>query len=280
MSTMRALLLASVSALTMAAGLSVARAEDGSFIFGVSGGGVVGNNATIESFRDSGLYEIVEIDVPDFSGPYFAMTVGTQIMPLVDLRARVSLVSASAGESDFTYFDPEDEEDKLGTLDTGLDYQMLDIEAGYTPALSDDFEVRLVAGVRAMRLTDRLMVDDKNGTDFYDNEFLGAGPRVAIEASTRFGGTPFGASASAGGSVLFGRMERRIDGEVEDTIDKTIGMLDAKATLDYHVTEQAKLSLGYRAEKLYGAHDFVVDDAAIAGDQLTHGPVLEFLGRF
>jgi len=291
----RRLLLASVSVVTLlAGGLSASWAQDETkFILGVSGGLISGPNLTVESFVESGAYDINEIDIFGLEGDYYAVTVGTKFMPLWDFRARLASTRVDDTYSEFEYLDVDQEEqevDKLGSIGTGgLDYQTLDIEAGYTPAIADDFELRFVAGVRAMHYTDRLTVEDKIGEEYervraYENEYFGIGPRVGLEASARLGDTGFGVSASGAASLVFGTLERSTTVDDDDTttssVDKNFLTLEAKATADYYLGDFGKVSLGYRAERLSGVHDFRVGGVDIEADAFTHGPVLELLGSF
>lgn len=119
-----------------------------------------------------------------------------------------------------------------GTYSFG--YLAADLEIGYTPVLSDNFNVRLFAGLRALAF--RSSFEGSAGEYNYDTgtyssfssdfgsysgghsgyfssysegtidvTFKGIGPRVGAQVATRFEGTNFGLSGSVASSVLFGQ---------------------------------------------------------------------------
>lgn len=115
-------------------------------------------------------------------------------------------------------------------------YLSADLEVGYTPVLSDTFNVRLFAGIRALSFESSFAGSaggsgyhsghyssysyDGIGSSYYGYhagfssyyfsgtrkvKFDGIGPRIGAQGSTRFEGTDFGLSGSVATSVLFGK---------------------------------------------------------------------------
>jgi hypothetical protein len=89
-----------------------------------------------------------------------------------------------------------------------------------------------------------------------------------------------------GGAVVFGteRQYRTTSGAgPTDTttteVGKAIVDIEAQASLDLHLGDQAKLSFGYRGEQLGGVNDFSGSGEPAAG-QLMHGPFVKFKATF
>lgn len=194
----------------------------------------------------------------DFAGIFGSVSFGKQLDPNWDVRGTLSVTgggqttgfaaahaqyssfnyfsggSGGSGFSSFSFYATEDTAWADGTYKFG--FAAADFEVGYTPVLSDTFNVRLFAGVRALVFKSTFegaaggsgfYVSGYNssgpGTGFnssfyssnYDYffdgtvkaEFAGIGPRVGAQASTRFEGTNFGLSGSVAGSVLFGKQK-------------------------------------------------------------------------
>jgi len=279
----RRLLLVSVSALSLACTGQTALAQDGGkLIIGGTVGLLAAPNDLARGTVTANAYDIEEINYDDPYASYVSGVLGYRLGNGWDILARLSSTQTEDTLSEFTYYDDEDLYG--GEIETGFDYQTLDLEVGFTPMLDDNLDIRFAVGLRALSYSDRLVVRDKiggglPGSDSYENSFSGVGPRVAIDFSTRLPDSPFGLSASAAASVVFGELEQTYDSEVEETFDKTVGTLEAKVTGDYHIENIGKLSLGYRVEQIADMHEF--DHASgILENQVTHGPVLEFLGSF
>lgn len=221
-------------------------------------------------------------------------------------------------------------------------YVAADLEVGYTPVLSDTFSVRLFAGLRALSFKHTF---EGSGGDFYANyssydfsayngsshtgsgwysssggsyfsgiadvKFTGIGPRVGVQAATRFEGTNFGLSGSVASSVLFGKKTVTTSGyhsswseysyssydsffgtssggsgssyatnsSFSTETSATVVDLQASAGLDYYLNDNTVLTVGYQAEKL-----FEIDgDDSMPGtkiDTLTHGAFIKLGGTF
>jgi hypothetical protein len=107
-------------------------------------------------------------------------------------------------------------------------WQALDLEVGYSPVLSDNFSVRLFAGIRGLHFEENSEygwnsaigfsayaysgnaysgfsgIISENWEGSMKTEFFGIGPRIGAQTSKRFEGTNFGLSASVAGAMLFG----------------------------------------------------------------------------
>jgi hypothetical protein len=207
-----------------------------------------GASSSFSSSYSSGL--------SDFAGIFGSVSFGKQLDPNWDIRGTVSAVNggttsgyASADKSwwerdyfssynsgsSFTYssFNSGGAEAwSRGTYKFG--YLAADLEIGYTPVLSDSFDVRLFAGLRALAFKSSFegatgganwdwgsyssystaLGSYSGGHSSYFSSyfegmtevtFTGIGPRVGAQVATRFEGTNFGLSGSVATSVLFGK---------------------------------------------------------------------------
>jgi len=221
-------------------------------------------------------------------------------------------------------------------------FMAADLEVGYTPVLSDTFNVRLFAGLRALSYKNSFEGSggtfnayysgysfssyngsSHTGSGWYSNsggsffsglaevKFAGIGPRVGVQAATRFEGTNFGLSGSVASSVLFGTKKvtttgyyngfsaysySSYDSETGQNADgnyssysssgtrstetnATVVDLQASAGLDYYLNDNTVLTVGYQAEKLF---EVAGDDTGPGTkiDTLTHGAFLKLGGTF
>ncbi|WP_328766575.1 Lpg1974 family pore-forming outer membrane protein [Devosia aurantiaca] len=132
---------------------------------------------------------------------------------------------------------------------------------GYTPELDDNLDIRLFAGARGLHAANDIFVtEDKLGGEFdestlIESNYFGIGPRVGMDIANRFADSPFGISGSFAGAVIFGNSSQTITtdtsgGPTSTEIDdnRTVVNLEASIGLDYHFTEQASFTIGYRGE--------------------------------
>lgn len=116
-------------------------------------------------------------------------------------------------------------------------FETLDLEIGYSPVLTDDFNIRLFGGVRALHFKDTFEGWNSGfaaGSSYYSgfdgtfsgfsgfqanyfegsttSEFFGVGPRVGLDVSKRFEGTNFGISGTVSGALLFGKQKTTTSG--------------------------------------------------------------------
>jgi len=267
-------LLVSVSVFALSCAGPSAAQDAGKVLVGGSLGVVLAPNDVARTVVDT--YDFDEVSYDDPRGTYVSGVLGYRFGNGFDIIGRLSSTRSDDTLTEFQY----DDYSYGGEVRTGFDYQTLDLEAGFTPVLDDNFDVRFAVGLRALSYSDRLAIRDKIeeddfDEDIYEKSFFGVGPRVALDLSARLPDSAFGLTASAAGSVVFGELDTE---GVQGGVDKTVTTLEAKLTGDYYVGDIGKLSLGYRAELLSGMHDF--EEESIRQNQLTHGPVLEFLGSF
>lgn len=297
----KSLLLGSVSAVAVSAAYAPALAQDltipDGYSLSVEGGFLMGPNTFAEdklgSFPSGGV-----IDIQDNVGYRAAISLGKRIDPLWDLRVGASLNHQLESISTFTFFSPGSGSSFSGEMRNDFDFENLDFEVGYTPVLDENFQVRLFAGIRGLHYKDTLgftATEDKVGSPHYNvdlqSEFIGAGPRIGASASTRFGDSNFGMSGMVSGAVIHG-LERRsgqasvttfsggsiYSGSFTEEEWKTVLDVAASLGLDYHVAEQTKLTLGYRAEQLFNVGGgFPGGDSS---DRLVHGPFMKFESEF
>ena len=181
---------------------------------------------------------------------------------------------------------------------TNFSFQNLDFNAAFAPVLSDKFDLKLFGGIRSLHYTD---TQDKMGSDssggghtyqgYYTAEFIGAGPRIGVSGSARFGDSPLGVSGLLSAALIYG--EERVHssynftsgGSGSGTITvpsstewKSIYDIEASLGLDYHVNPQTMFTLGVRSEQISG----VASGLAKGGPttRLVYGPFAKVSGSF
>lgn len=315
----KSILLGSVSAVALASVASAAHAQDmtvpDGFTVSVEGGALFGPNTVAEDKLGSGFGSGPSggvVNIQDNVGYRAAISLGKQIDPFWDLRVTGALNHQMTSKSDVQssiyngggsggsgFF-----ENFYGTLETDFDYETMDFEVGYRPMLTENMEVRLFAGLRGLHYRDSMDKmgyisssggggGDKVGYGAdVSSEFFGVGPRVGIEASTRLGDSMFGVSGMLAGAALFGTA--RTDGEATlmsggDSITVpypgqeeqiTVYNLEAALGLDVHVDPQTKVTVGYRAEGLFGVDNLFSSGGSGGSDRWTHGPTIKLTGNF
>lgn len=288
------ILLGSVSAVAMAAAATAAQAQDtaapGGYTISVEGGGLFAKSVGADKLGDidfSGAPFDVDVDLNDNLGYRAAISLGTKIDNFWDVRASAAINHQLDATSSIT----ETSSGFYFRSKTGFDYETLDFEVGYTPELDAGFNVRLFGGVRGMHYTDRQAIsegDDKVGVTFdYKDEFIGAGPRIGAEGSTRFGDSMFGLSGSISAAAMYGVSTESYEIEVTgtggppesgDTMDtnKWVYNLEASLGLDAYLSDDATLTIGYRASTTspVGENAFFVEGEPETS-RFSHGPTLK-----
>lgn len=178
-----------------------------------------------------------------------------------------------------------------------LKFQTIDFDFGYHPGANP--LNRILFGVRALHLDDRLSLTDDFGTNgSFDGSGWAFGPRAGFQTETMLGASQFGFVAEGSGSVLFGNFKRDYfdsyvpeeDGPVSSSDDdsRTIYNLEALAGFSWHATNQFTLTAGYRVQKWWGLRDGATATASDGGgysisaeeDPLFHGPFLRAATTF
>lgn len=295
----KSLLLGSVSAVAVNAATTAAQAQDAmvpdGYFFSVEGGFLMSDNTLAEDKLGS-IGSAGVVDIQDNRGYRAAISLGKRIDPFWDLRIRGSINHQRESVSSFTT--TSGGSGFFGTYRTDFDFENLDFEVGYMPALDGNFNVRLFAGVRGLHFRDSQafsLTEDKLGglmVDLdVDSEFIGAGPRLGASASTRLGDSNFGISGMVAGAMIHGVQRTTasetvssggsliVDGTLTDEEWKTILDIEGSLGLDYFFAEQTKLTLGYRAEQLFNVSGPFSPDGESA-NRLVHGPFLRFESTF
>jgi hypothetical protein len=201
----------------------------------------------------------------DFAGIFGSVSFGKQIDPNWDIRGTISATNGgtiSGYASAYNFFSSYTQFSGItsggssywgSSWDEGFNvagaegeykfgFAAADFEVGYTPVLSDTFNVRLFAGIRALAFKSTFTgqawdvgfyesgygeqgafgssssyyssfhIDTFSGS--MQTEFVGIGPRIGAQVATRFEGTNFGLSGSVASSVLFGNQKVTSNGEV------------------------------------------------------------------
>ncbi len=280
----------SVSVLTLlvGAGYAIAGAAGERLIIGVTGGFLTGRSEGAGLAVEHGPFGVVNVDLSDIAGGYAAVTLGKELSPLWDLRASLGVGSTGDTSDTFSYTSDKLGE-VLGNVATDFDYQTLDVDAGYMPEISDETDLRLFAGFRALHYSDKVAATEKLGdvddesTSEQSSGFWGIGPRAGMAVSTRLSDSRFGLSGSAAAGLVFGHLDRSIksndDPAVSESESAVSYTLDAKVGVDFYISDDAKLTLGYRAEQISGSRHYSNGSTFEAG-QLVSGPYVEFLGAF
>ena len=208
-------------------------------------------------------------------------------------RSSVSATSSGgSGGSGSSFF---------GSQTSDLSYLTGDLELGYNVKPSDNFDLRLFAGLRALNSKsseDKFGATSSGGTlssaDFkVDSEFLGIGPRAGFDFSTQMGDSILGFSGMAAGSILFGKLDQdaalsfsrtgssggsfSIHGG--DSSNQTVYNLEAALGADFHITDSSVLTIGYRGE-YWDSLRYSQDKNGNGDDMLTHGPFVRFIAKF
>jgi len=290
------LLLGSVSAVAIAAAATVAHAQDttGGYTISVEGGGLFAKSIGADKLGEitaSGAPFDYELDLNDNLGYRAAISLGTKIDNFWDVRASAAVNNQIDATSTITV----DSGGPIGYIrsTTGFDYQTLDLEVGYTPELDSNFKVRLFGGVRGMHYDDRQSLsegDDKVGiTIDYKDEFIGAGPRIGAEGSARLGDSMFGISGSISAAAMYGVSTESIDFEytgtggppplVNDTMttNKWVYNLEASLGLDAYLSDDATLTIGYRASSTspVGENSYFLSSEEPETNRFSHGPTVK-----
>jgi hypothetical protein len=327
-STVALAAVATAQAADLSAGVVEAPAVPQGFTVSIEGGALFGVNTLAEDKLgpiDSAISAsggTTELNIEDILGYRGAISLGKQLDPNWDVKAAIAANQQLTATSDFSAFfsggSSGSSTSLYGTLKNSLNYETFDFEVGYRPTLSDNFDVRLFGGLRGLHYKDSV---DKTGTETfyvasggsggtdkvgiaggeedYAQEFLGVGPRIGVEGSTRFGDSMFGVSGLLAGSAIFG--VARTEGSVSYFIANSGGSggsfsydlpgneestvvydLEAALGLDVHLDEATTLTLGYRAEGLFGLNNSVSGGSGTSGGDArwTHGPTLKLTGYF
>ena len=207
------------------------------------------------------------------------------------MKNRASVTATSSGGSGGSFF---------GSQTTDLSYLTGDLELGYNVKPSDNFDLRLFAGLRALNSKSS---EDKFGAassggpllgsvdQKVDSEFLGIGPRAGLDFSTRMGDSILGLSGMAAGSILFGKLDQDVAVDVSsiglgsfsihdgNSSNQTVYNLEAALGADFHITDSSVLTIGYRGE-YWDSLRYSQDKNGNGDDMLTHGPFVRFVAKF
>ncbi|NGP17817.1 Lpg1974 family pore-forming outer membrane protein [Devosia aurantiaca] len=160
----------------------------------------------------------------------------------------------------------------------------MDVEVGYAPELDDNLDVRIFGGARGMYADNSFSAtEDKAGafdnSAAIDSKFFGIGPRLGLDLAKRFSDTPFGVSGSVAGAVIFGTAKQTttIDtgggpATTESEVSETVVNLETSIGLDYHIANNATVTIGYRGEHFSDVSNFPGGDAE---GIWSHGPFLK-----
>jgi len=131
-----------------------AHAQPVGVVIEATGGYAVGDNGAEANFMAakkafSGLDPLSQ-SVNPLGGYYAGLRISKNIMPLWDVAVGLSSTDVK-GSANYLYpFSTPYTSDKVGQLTDELAFQTLDLEAGYTPVLGNNLDVRFLAGLRGL----------------------------------------------------------------------------------------------------------------------------------
>jgi hypothetical protein len=179
-----------------------------------------------------------------------------------------------------------------------LSYLTGDLELGYNMRPSDRFDLRVFGGLRVLSSKD---TEDKFGEIGFSgsglafdgsttSEFLGVGPRLGVDFSGRLSDdSMLGFSGTLAVAVIFGELKQSNDfaatisgsgvpiSGISDThTNETVFNLEAAFGTDFHLTDKAVLTLGYRGELVDRFSD-KAGDSSTGNSFLSHGPFVRLI---
>ncbi len=283
----------SIAAVGSSAAVFQAKAQEAvqlpaGFEYSLEGAWLMGKNNVAEDKLGSGGSTVT--DIQDNAGVRGALSAGIRVDDKWSFELGASANQMFDSHSTFTSGGPFG-----GGFTTNFSFQNLDFGAAFAPVLSDKFDVKLFAGIRGLHYTD---TQDKVGVSSggsselnYKAEFIGAGPRIGVSGSARFGESPLGVSGMLAAAVIYG--EERTNATAQfisnsgggsglipvqsGTKWKSVYDVEASLGLDYHVNEQTKFTLGFRGEQISG-----VSGGPSGGPttRLVYGPFAKVSGSF
>ncbi|HUQ35260.1 MAG TPA: Lpg1974 family pore-forming outer membrane protein [Aestuariivirga sp.] len=188
-----------------------------------------------------------------------------------------------------------------------LSYLTADVELGYNVRPSDRFDLRVFGGLRVLNSKDS---GDKfgelpngflgsSGFSFdssTDSEFLGLGPRVGVDFSGKLSDdSVLGFSGMLAAAVIIGDLKQRNEAIVSsggssfpifsdtDHTTEMVFNLEAAFGADFHLTDSAVLTLGYRGEMVDRFSDKTGVFPSVEttrSDFLSHGPFVRLIAEF
>jgi hypothetical protein len=190
-------------------------------------------------------------------------------------------------------------------LDSDLSYLTGDVELGYNVRPSDRFDLRVFGGLRVLSSKDS---EDKFGEvpngflnggsgisldGSTDSEFLGIGPRVGVDFSGKLSDdSMLGFSGMLAAAIIIGELKQKEEFIASsggssiplfsdtDHTTETVFNLEAAFGADFHLTDSAVLTLGYRGEIVDRFSDKTGSEETTQTDFLSHGPFVRLIAEF
>jgi len=130
-----------------------------------------------------------------------------------------------------------------------------------------------------------------------ESNFVGLGPRLGVGFASKPIAGGFGFSGEMAGGLVYGQRTDSASVDKAGTSEFTSGSgsatvaqsesnsqiiktLDVKASLDYHVSENATLSLGYQARQFWNVDSFSDPDGGTVNNRLVDGAFIAFTTKF
>ncbi len=199
----------------------------------------------------------------------------------------------------------------ISTVTNDLSFGAMDVEIGSTRAVGDG-NMRMFGGLRGLALnSDSNASFDKTGSglnsDYLNigldvsSSFVGIGPRVGIGYASKAKVGGFGFSGQVGAAALFGQRKDQtflsaegysggsggsggqpinVNSGFSETSSQTVLNVTAKLAVDYYVSEEAKLSVGYQAQQFWNVDAFSNDNNSNGKARLIDGFFVGFTTTF
>ena len=299
--------LTSVSAIAISAGATeVAQAQDAGEAVGysLSFQGTFGrlDNAPADKWGGSGGpfgdYQDKFGDSNTDMGYMGAISLERRASPARDIR--LTFTAGGSLDNDRSFSSGFSGGTVNGTVTNDLSFAAMDVEIGHHRAVGSS-DLRLFAGLRGMTSSTS---SDKVGSAVsgggslsvsqelkLESDFVGVGPRVGLGYSTKPAVGSFGFAGQIGAAALFGTRKDRgeityssggsgISSGFSESKSQNVLSLDAQIGVNYYVSENSKISVGYAAQQLWNVDTFSDSDSIDVGPRLVDGVFLGFTTQF
>jgi hypothetical protein len=292
-------LLGTVSLASLAAATGIAVSQDAGpsgYTLSVEGGGMFGANTVAEDKLGS-AGSAGEIEIQDNVSYRGSVAIGQRIDESLDWKIALGFTQQVPSS---TYVDSSGGPSSgYAEMESAFNFQTADLEIGFSPSI-DAANVRLFGGLRGMHFNDSA---DKLGYQSggpgglgletnYDNEFIGAGPRVGVEGSMALGDSNFGLSGLLSASAIYGVQRATLDATffsgglsspypVPGLEEEWGTILDIEAALgvDVYLNDQTTLTVGVRAENISGISG-LDGSGGSSESRFSYGPTVKLVSSF
>lgn len=270
-------------------------------------GGVLFADPATDKIGEIGeLFEGIGFDTTDrngFDGEFGyrgAAKFGKKFDDNLDWRLGIAYSNFVKNESSITVSESAGSGSGSFEQNSDLSYLTGDLELGYNVRPSDRFDLRVFGGLRVLNSEDSQdkfgeLSDGGNGLSFdgsTESEFLGIGPRLGVDFSGKVSDDSIlGFSGMLAAAAIFGELKQENEfaasingsgifgGSFTDHTNETVFNLEAAFGADFHLTDNAVLTFGYRGELIDRFSD-KSGESSSGSDFLSHGPFIRLIAEF